>query len=119
MSTSVLLVLLALVMLVGSTHIPRENWLTDNMNRSYQHTDSITIFQFLEESYFSLWCNWITLALSLQVFDHYPHTQYYLSCMGSPALNKLVQLYYTPGCQAFEKATPETTKKIFLSKWCV
>ena len=84
---------------------------------------SLVIFQFLEESNFMLWCNWIAVAVAFQVFEEgttgLSRVDYHLSCMGTPALNERVKLYYAGGCDSFRNATAASTRRIYFSKWWV
>ena len=57
----------------------------------------------------------MAIALELNVFDN--HTEYFLSCFGSPQLDEDVKLVFAPGCSQHRVSTPETYKRIYLAKW--
>ena len=106
--------LLVLEVLAGS-------YVSERSSRAHDAARSgsgdVIIFQFLEESNYLLWCNWITVAVHFRIFED--GIGYYLSCMGSNILNERVKSFYPTGCDMIQNSTSASIKRIYYSKWSV
>lgn len=117
MKSACVAVLVSVLLLIGATGVVTSSRTEHKPRHNDSGNSSMIIFQFLEESNFMLWCNWISVAVSFQIFDE--SIGYHLACMGTPALNARVASYYAGGCDSFRNATDASRRRIYFSKWSV
>ncbi len=77
------------------------------------HQSNVVLFQAVDSSFFNLWLNWWTLALS---FNSIPKGwELHLACFGDDVNNKVIQ-FHAPGCTQIIAGSLHI-RRIYFVKW--